>query len=36
MAKVNWDKVAYKQFKSLDKEWRKDWGALRERVNHNH
>jgi hypothetical protein len=36
MAKTDWDKIADKQFKALDKAWQEDWGSLRKRVNHNH
>ena len=34
MAKADWNKIADKQFKAMDKDWQEDWGALRERVNH--
>lgn len=36
MAKTDWDKIADKQFKALDKDWQEDWSTLRERVNHTH
>jgi hypothetical protein len=29
MAKVNWDKVAEQQFKSMPKSFQEDWGELR-------
>lgn len=32
MARKNWDKIADKEFESLDREWQEDWSDLRNRI----
>jgi hypothetical protein len=32
MSRKNWDKVAFREFDSMDKDWQKDWADLRARV----
>jgi hypothetical protein len=33
MLKTKWEKVADREFRTLDKEWQADWIDLRKRVN---
>ena len=33
---ANWDEIADKQFKALDKEWQMDWEPLRVRIQGRH
>lgn len=33
MARKDWNKVAQREFETMDKDWQDDWSDLRERVN---
>lgn len=36
MPRKNWDKIAMKEFDSMDPDWQHDWADLRNRVSRRH